>query len=56
MTIQEFNNTGWSGGMKCLYNGNEHEVGSCDFEEQLVGIVDSNDDIVWVRCENITLI
>ncbi len=56
MTINEFNNTGWSGGMKCIYDGREHDIGSCDFEEKLVGIVvDDHEDLVWVRCENIVL-
>jgi hypothetical protein len=57
MTIKEFNETGWSGGMFCLYKGKQHAIGSCDFEEGLVGIVDESiDDISWVRCENITLV
>lgn len=56
MTLQEFDNTRWSGGMKCTYQGKEHDIGSCDFEERIVGIVvDYSDDLQWVRCENITL-
>jgi hypothetical protein len=57
MTIQEFNNTGWSGGMFCLYKGTKYAIGICDFEEGLVGIVDpQTDDLSMVRCENITLV
>ena len=56
MTIQEFDNTGWCCGMKCIYRGKEHDIGSCDFEEKLVGVVDDNTDaLIWVRCENIVL-
>ena len=57
MTQQEFDNTGWHGGMRCIYQGNSHDIGSCDFKERLVGIVVGfSDDLSWIRCENIKLI
>ena len=56
MTVTEFNNTGWSGGMKCDYQDKQYDIGSCDFEEKTVGLVDGNtDDIFWVQCEHVTL-
>lgn len=57
MTIEDFNNTGWSGGMRCVYQDKAHDIGSCEFEEKLVGlVVDYDDELKWVRCENIRLI
>lgn len=57
MTIEEFDNTRWSGGMKCIYQGKEHKIGAGEFEEKLVGLcVDYSDQLAWVRCENIELI
>lgn len=56
MTVEEFNKTGWSKGMNCLYQGKKHQIRSLDFDEKLVGIVvDHSDDPAWVRCENITV-
>lgn len=61
MTIEEFNNTGWSGGMTAQYHhdGKNYPVASCDFAEQLVGlkgiVQNEPDEISWVRCENISL-
>ena len=58
--FEDFDNTGWTGwtgGMKCIYQGKDHSIGSCEFEEKLVGLsVDYSDDLAWVRCENIELV
>jgi len=63
MTIEEFDNTGFTGQMKCEYKGKEYEIISVDFEERIIAInefdsFDDNgaDDLDWKRCENITLI
>lgn len=62
MTITEFDKTGFTGKMKCLYDGNEYGIASVDFQEKLIGIyeeiqgAESPDEISWKRCENITII
>jgi hypothetical protein len=62
MTIQEFDNTGFTGNMKCIFQREEYVVATIDFEERLIGIyemiqgAENEDDISWKRCENITLI
>ncbi len=56
MTIEEFNNTRFGAKMFCLYRGEEHLIGSVDFDEKLIGLsVPGTDEYTWVRCENITL-
>lgn len=60
MTIDQFNATGWSGGMSAQYtDGRIYRIASCDFEEKLVGLMgvihNEPDEITWVRCENVTL-
>lgn len=60
MTIQEFNNTGFTGGMTAIFKGKEYPIVTVDFEESLIGI-DENisgaepDTVSWKRCENIEL-
>jgi hypothetical protein len=62
MTIKEFDNTGFTGRMKCMFQDEEYGIATVDFEEKLIGIyemiegAESEDDISWKRCENITLI
>jgi len=62
MTAREFDKTGFTGQMKCIFQGKEYQVASVDFEERLIGILEmisgaeSEDDISWKRCENITII
>jgi hypothetical protein len=62
MTIEEFDKTGFTGQMKCRYKLQEYDVATVDFEERLIGIyemisgAESEEDISWKRCENITLI
>lgn len=63
MTIEEFDKTGFTIGMKCEYKGKQYDIISVDFEERIIAInqFDSFDDNVandldWKRCENIKLI
>ena len=45
MTIYEFNNTKFTGGMECVYRDNKkYLVCSVDFSEQLVGILLSDNE------------
>lgn len=61
MTLDEFNKTRWTVGMRAKYHGDDqvYPIASCDFGEQLVGlkgvIQNEPDEISWVRCENVTL-
>lgn len=54
MTIQEFNNTKWGAGMRCIYDGQEHKITSVDFTESLIEIQDILEQRTWVRCENVS--
>jgi len=63
MTIEQFDKTGFTGGMKCRYKLQEYDIIMVDFEEKLIAINetktyndDSDDDLFWKRCENITLL
>lgn len=62
MTIQEFDNTRFTGNMRCLYKSKEYPILSVDFEERLIAINETNQEVTddmqldWKRCENITLI
>jgi len=62
MTQLEFDKTGFTGNMKCVFQGGEYGIATVDFEERLIGIyemisgAESEEDISWKRCENITLI
>ena len=58
MTLQQFNNTRFGAGMRCIYKGQTRDIGSVEFEEKLLGLVNEWDDeeLNWVRCENIELI
>ena len=62
MTQEEFEKTGFTGNMKCIFKNKEYEIGTVDFEERLIGIyemisgAESEEDISWKRCENITLV
>lgn len=58
MTIKEFDNTKWTGQMKCRYKLKEYDIVSVDFEERLIAIQETNDEeqLDWKRCENVTLI
>jgi len=61
MTIDEFNKTGFTGNMFCMYQGKKMFVMSVDFTEALFGLTEEKADIPpeewsWVRCENVELI
>lgn len=62
MTIEQFNNTGFTGQMNCRYDGYIYAIASVDFEEKLIGIyesiegAESREDISWKRCENIEIL
>lgn len=55
MTKEEFDRTGWTGGMKAIYNGKEYEVLSVDFEDKTIDLIDA-DGIETVNCEKVYLI
>lgn len=55
MTIDEFNSFGWSGHMAMTYQGNQHDIVSVCFIEKLLAFQpEDNDQLTWVRCENVT--
>jgi hypothetical protein len=58
MTIEEFNNMKFCGGMRVLYNGKDYDIVSVDFEEALIGIeeIEGGEDLSWKRCENCILL
>ena len=60
MSKDEFDSNGWSAKTTCIYDGIERRVCSISFKERLVGLVEicdgsDDDDIEWVRCENVHL-
>lgn len=63
MKISEFKKIEWRAGIMVEYRGKEYSVGSVDFEETLIALVDPNlgnditaDDFVWVRCEHCDIV
>ncbi len=48
--------------MRCLYKNKEYPIYSVDFEERLIAINETNQEVTddmqldWKRCENIELI
>jgi hypothetical protein len=56
MTITEFNKTKWHSKMQCEYDGNIYEIGSINFKESLIGLVEDDEEVQCVRCENVDLI
>lgn len=58
MTIQEFEKTSFGAGMKLKYRDEVYQLGSVDFFENLVGMVnpDDEDNLMWARCENVELV
>lgn len=58
MTIEEFNKTGFTGGMKANHAAlpdQEFKIISVDFNEKLI-CIDRDDSPDWCRCENITIV
>lgn len=62
MTQEQFDKTGFTGQMRCLYKGKEYPIYSVDFEERLIAINETNQDVTddmpldWKRCESIEII
>lgn len=62
MTIDQFDNTGFTGNMRCLFKGKEYPIYSVDFEERLIAINETNREVTddmnfdWKRCENVELL
>ncbi len=67
MTIEEFDNVGWTGGMYVLYGDETRAVVTVNFIEKLIGLhtphvlgLDEDGDEVldvdWVRCENCEIV
>lgn len=62
MTAEEFDKTGFTGGMRCLYKGKEYPILSVDFQERLIAINETDQEVTddmqldWKRCENVELI
>lgn len=61
MTIEEFNEERWSGGMTATMKDDSYknpsktfDIGSVDFHEKLIGLDDPKcDELRWVRCESV---
>jgi len=60
MSQEEFKNTKFTGGMRCLYNGDLYRIVCAEFDEAIFGIVDIAEvdgfELTYVRCESIKLI
>jgi hypothetical protein len=61
MTVEEFNKTKFGKGDKAVYKNETYSIAALDFEEKLIGLHDvclgaDEDDITWVRCENIVFV
>ena len=61
MTIQEFNETSFGKGDKAIYKNETYPIATVDFQESLIGLHGvclgaEEDDITWVRCENVKFV
>ncbi|RYF10504.1 MAG: hypothetical protein EOO42_22525 [Flavobacteriales bacterium] len=58
MTIEKFDNTGFTGGMRVRYDGSEYDLVSVDFQEKLIAIDEfgQGHDATWKRCENVEVV
>lgn len=54
MTIEQFNNTPFTGGMTAKYQNRTWDIIACDFEEKEL-CLDADTDTVWVHCENVEI-
>ncbi|MGD1507130.1 hypothetical protein ACP6H7_24955 [Vibrio harveyi] len=63
MTPEQFDNTGFTGNMYAMHDGERKFIVSCSFPERLFGLLPEKpaDDeefdpweIEWVRCENVS--
>lgn len=56
MTIEQFDLTGFTGNMQVEYDGETYDLMSVNFQERLIAFnIDTDDDLCWVRCENVRL-
>ena len=55
MTIEEFDNTCFTGNMEAIFKGNKYEILSVNFETKKIDLIDA-DGIVTVNCEQVYLI
>jgi hypothetical protein len=61
MTIEEFNQTQFTGSMQCIFKAKTRDLFSISVDQALIGLVEDCQgseagDIEWVRCENVELI
>lgn len=58
MTIEEFDNTSFTGMMQCEFRGKAYDIVIVDFQERLIAIdeFDDMDQLSYKRCENIKII
>ena len=56
MTTEEFEKTGFTNGMTCIYCNQVHKIISVNFQENLLGLREDNDEdcLFWVRCESVS--
>ena len=54
MTIEEFNEVGFSGGMHMVYQGVSYEICAVELEEKLIAfqLEPDSEQYSWARCEN----
>lgn len=70
MTIEEFDNIGFTAKSQAVYKGDRYDIACVNFEEKLIGFEDIIDKVFdeeeeeeeelavinWVRCENCKMI
>lgn len=57
MTLDDFKEFRWGAKTMVAYQHEIYDVISVNFQESLVGFLYQDDeDIVWVRCENIEIV
>ncbi|MCP4975727.1 MAG: hypothetical protein GY931_06155, partial [Maribacter sp.] len=54
MTVDGFNGTNWSPGMKCIYEGEQYSIDAVNFGRASIGISTASGSHGWVYCEEIT--
>ena len=59
MTISQFDQMGWTYGMRATYCGKVYPISTVDFVERLIGLLGTIENepeaITMVRCENVDL-
>ena len=56
MIKEEFAKTKWGIDTEVKYKDKIYSIGSVNFEEYLVGLWRDDEEIEWVRCENVDLL